>query len=105
MALKTLGSSIINIYHSHILPIILLTGMKFCYSPKKFLMFIYINAGATVGDNICASSTPAVTFDSHYDHRSSSALQQRLRNEPDAEQIAENSARHLNQLINVHSLT
>lgn len=30
------------------------------------MLFIYINTGATVGDNICASSTQTVTFDSHY---------------------------------------
>lgn len=31
------------------------------------MLFIYINAGATVEDNICASSTLAVTCDSHHD--------------------------------------
>lgn len=69
MALKTLGPSIINIYHSHILPVILLTGAKFCDSlkKKKDTLFIYINAGATVEDNICASSTLAMTCDPHYD--------------------------------------
>lgn len=79
------------------------------------MLFIYINAGATVGDNICASSTLAVTSDSHYDHHHcrwcsrhtlcglmKDSLQQRLRNGADAEQIAEEDPRHLNQLINVH---
>lgn len=63
-ALKTLGPTIINIYHSHILPsIILPNGMKFCYPPAENDLFIYMNPGATVGDNIYASSTLAVTFD------------------------------------------
>lgn len=34
---------------------------------KNEMLFIYINTGATVGDNICASSSLAMTFDSHYD--------------------------------------
>lgn len=41
--------------------------MKFCYPPAESDMFIYINPGATVGDNIYASSTLAVTFDTHDD--------------------------------------
>lgn len=43
-------------------------GWKFVTRWKKNeMLFIYINAGATVGDNICAPSTLAVTSDSHYD--------------------------------------
>ena len=31
------------------------------------MLFIYINAGATVGNNICARSALAVIFDPQYD--------------------------------------
>lgn len=67
-ALKTSGLWIINIYHSHILPsIILLNGMRFCHQPKKSRDGVYLwkrgrHCGGGVRHFICASSTLAVTF-------------------------------------------
>lgn len=64
MALKTRGPSIINIYHSHFLPsIILPTGMKFCCPLKEMTCCLFIETRAPRRGTIPPPSTLAMTSD------------------------------------------
>lgn len=104
VALKTLGPSIINIYHSHILPsIILLTGMKFCYPLKKMRCCLFIQTGAPQRGIIFVPRPPcpwplnpprAMTSSTTGSCVSGMELMQ--------SRSVEMKPRHLNQLINAH---
>lgn len=98
-ALKTSGPWIINIYHAHILPwIILQNGMRLCHYMKKWLaVYLWKQGRHWLGHYLCPSLWPwplTQMMSSHTVSRSP---------ERDSEQVTFTELRRFRQLIKVHS--